>query len=74
MDTRDSRSQWSYFPGLLKDLHECLSVCIYVHYMCIWCIQRSEEGIVYSGIGAEDGCELKMDVDTGNRTQSSVKV
>lgn len=30
---------------------------MYVHHMCVWFQQRSEEGIGSPGTGATDGCE-----------------
>lgn len=31
-----------------------LHACMFVHHVCAWCLQRSEEGIRYPGSGPMD--------------------
>lgn len=35
-----------------------LSVCMSVHHLCAWYIQRLEEGIAFPGTGVTDGYKL----------------
>lgn len=35
-----------------------LSVCVYGYYICVWSLQRSEEGIGAPGTGVTNDCEL----------------
>ncbi|EGV91294.1 hypothetical protein I79_026061 [Cricetulus griseus] len=32
-----------------------------MHYLCVWCQQRSEEGIRSPGPGVIDGCDLSSE-------------
>lgn len=32
-------------------------MCMYVHHVCAWCPQRSEDGIRSLGTGVTEGCK-----------------
>lgn len=34
-----------------------LSVCLYVYYICAWCLWKSEESKGFPEIGVKDGCK-----------------
>lgn len=35
-----------------------LPVCVYGHYICVWSLQRSQEGIGGPGTRVTNGCEI----------------
>ena len=35
-----------------------LPVCIYIHHMCVWCLQKPEECLGYPGARVRCGCQL----------------
>lgn len=43
-----------------------LPVCIFVHHVCAWCLQRSGEGLGLPGSGVRDDGKPPITVDAGN--------
>ena len=46
---------FTFFSKSLFYVGECLSVCMYVSYTCVWCPYRTEEGA--RSLKLTDGCE-----------------
>lgn len=44
-------------PDSLFLLYECLPTYMYVHHMCAWYPQRTEESLIALGTGVMDSCD-----------------
>lgn len=55
-----TRFALDFFPCFVDYFIKCVSVlpvCMYVHHVHVWCLQRSGEGIRASGTEGTNSCE-----------------